>query len=126
MSAIKSKGTSPEAKLAALIKELLPRRKIVSQPPLPGKPDYYLPGLRLALFSDGCFWHGCPTHGRIPDDNREYWKPKLARNRERDLRALRELRGVGIYPVRVWEHDLKGDMLAARRRLRSILKRLSA
>ncbi|MGH7776288.1 MAG: very short patch repair endonuclease [Candidatus Dormibacterales bacterium] len=88
MAAIRSSGTSPEARLLAAVKLAVPRRKIGERlPELPGKPDFYLAGLRPAIFADGCFWHGCPDHGRTPDDNRSYWEPKLARNRVRDREA---------------------------------------
>lgn len=119
MSAIRSGGTRPERMLGELLRETFPRRKIVERSAdLPGKPDFYLPGLRLAIFADGCFWHGCPAHGRTPGDNATYWGPKLARNKQRDRDATRRLRQSGIAAVRVWEHDLKGDGAAARRRLR--------
>jgi DNA mismatch endonuclease (patch repair protein) len=122
MSAIRSSGTKPEQRLGVLIKEVFPRRRVVEQATdLPGRPDYYLPGLKLALFADGCFWHGCPKHGRSPKDNAEFWGPKLARNRERDRIARRELRLRGIRVVRVWEHDLHVRTLpAARRKLRRV------
>jgi DNA mismatch endonuclease (patch repair protein) len=119
MSAIRSAGTKPERILGEILRETFPRRKIVERPVhLPGKPDYYLPGLRLAIFADGCFWHGCPAHGRTPGDNAHYWGPKLARNRQRDRLAVRTLRASGIVAVRIWEHDLKGSGAAARRKLR--------
>lgn len=119
MSAIRSGGTRPERVLGDLLRQTFPRRKIVERPAhLPGKPDYYLPGLRLAIFADGCFWHGCPKHGRTPGDNAAYWGPKLERNRKRDREATRSLRELGICSVRIWEHDLKGQALAAERKLR--------
>lgn len=119
MSAIRSGGTKPERVLGELLRQTYPRRKIVERPThLPGKPDYFLPGLRLAVFADGCFWHGCPVHGRQPDDNAAYWGPKLARNKARDRQATSELRRIGVGSVRIWEHDLKGDAAAARRKLR--------
>lgn len=124
MSAIRSSGTKPEQRLGALIREVFPRRRVVVAPrDLPGKPDYYLPGLSVAIFADGCFWHGCPEHGRSPGDNAEYWGPKLERNKERDRTANRELRSRGIRVIRVWEHDLRVRSLpAARRKLRRIAR----
>src|SRR5438034_11613724 len=102
MAAIRSSGTAPERKVAELLKEVFPRRKVIERPDLPGRPDFYLPGFRIAVMVDGCFWHGCPRHGRVPDDNRTYWEPKLARNRMRDKTADRELRRLGIRPLRIW------------------------
>src|SRR4051812_16232274 len=45
---------------------------------LPGTPDIVLPGVRLAIFVDGCFWHACPDHGVVPKNNRQWWQEKLA------------------------------------------------
>lgn len=113
MAAIRSTGTKPEERLGFLLKSMFPRHKIVGHPTAMGKPDYLIPSLRLMVFADGCYWHGCPKHGRVPEDNRDYWAPKLERNRKRDRRVTRELRGQGYVVVRVWDHDLKGDMNAA-------------
>ena len=83
--------------------------------PLPGKPDFVFRTEKLAIFVDGCFWHGCPKHGRNPDSNPEYWVPKLARNRARDRAVTRELRRLGWTVVRFWEHDLRfADRVVAR------------
>jgi DNA mismatch endonuclease (patch repair protein) len=60
---------------------------------------------RIALFVDGCFWHGCPTHGSNPKSNSSYWQPKLRRNRDRDAATDHALRVDGWEVVRVWEHD---------------------
>jgi DNA mismatch endonuclease (patch repair protein) len=117
MSAIRSRGTRPEERLGELLRKTLPRRRVVEHPDLPGKPDYYLPGLKLAIFADGCFWHGCPKHGHVPEDNRGYWEPKLTRNRARDRAAVRQLRRQGIRALRVWEHDLRKETGPARRHL---------
>jgi len=74
---------------------------------LPGRPDYYLPGFRLAIFADGCFWHSCPVHGRLPEDNRDYWQSKLSRTVARDREVAIELREMGVRSIRLWEHDLR-------------------
>lgn len=114
MAAIRSSGTSPERRLAVALKTLFPRRRIVERSrELPGRPDFYLPGLRLAIFADGCFWHCCPEHGRVPGDNRDYWGPKLARNAARDREAVTALRRLGIRPVRLWEHELRIKTIGA-------------
>jgi len=71
-----------------------------------GKPDFLFRRNRLAIFLDGCFWHGCPKHCNIPARNREFWKKKFASNMARDRRVNRELRQLGWRVVRIWEHDL--------------------
>ena len=60
---------------------------------------------RIAVFIDGCFWHGCPQHGRKPRVNRPYWDAKLARNVERDDRNDQLLRAEGWKVLRYWEHE---------------------
>jgi DNA mismatch endonuclease, patch repair protein len=74
--------------------------------PIFGKPDFIFPAAKLAVFVDGCFWHGCPRCYRRPESNRKFWDAKVARNRERDREVSRELRRLGWRVVRVWEHDL--------------------
>jgi DNA mismatch endonuclease, patch repair protein len=69
-------------------------------------PDFYFPKERFALFVDGCFWHGCPICGHIPKKNAEFWKAKLARNRERDHDNKVSLEGHGIIVLRFLEHEL--------------------
>jgi DNA mismatch endonuclease (patch repair protein) len=71
-----------------------------------GKPDFLFRRNRLALFVDGCFWHGCPKHCKIPAGNRRFWKKKFAANKARDRRVNRELHKLGWRVVRIWEHDL--------------------
>ena len=72
-----------------------------------GKPDFIFRKSRLAVFVDGCFWHGCPRHCKIPATNRPFWKKKLAANRTRDRRVNRTLRKEGWHVVRIWEHELQ-------------------
>jgi DNA mismatch endonuclease (patch repair protein) len=74
---------------------------------LAGKPDFTFRTQRVALFVDGCFWHGCPKHLRMPASNRGYWRAKIARNRVRDKAIMRELRKSGWRALRVWEHELR-------------------
>lgn len=64
---------------------------------------------RLAVFIDGCFWHGCPEHGSVPVTHADYWGPKLARNAERDreTRAIAEAEGWRV--LRIWEHVQPDD-----------------
>lgn len=68
------------------------------------RPDLVFPSPRVAVFVDGCFWHGCPSHGHLPASNTTYWKAKLRRNRERDKRQTRALQGEGWKVIRMWEH----------------------
>lgn len=71
-----------------------------------GSPDFVFPSQRVALFVDGCFWHGCPIHGSMPQSNRKFWKAKLTRNKKRDCIVNSRLRKVGWTVIRIWQHDL--------------------
>jgi DNA mismatch endonuclease, patch repair protein len=80
--------------------------------PVPGlrcKPDIVFPRDRVAVFVDGCFWHGCPLHGRRPSTNAAYWATKIERNVARDQANSDVLRGDGWRVVRVWEHEALVD-----------------
>jgi DNA mismatch endonuclease (patch repair protein) len=75
---------------------------------LPGRVvriDVAFPRARLAVFIDGCFWHACPVHGNQPKANSDYWRPKLARNVERDRAVDAALARVGWRVLRAWEHE---------------------
>lgn len=118
MSRVRSTGNaSTEQRFVKLLrKEKITgwRRKY----PLFGKPDLVFPKARLAVFLDGCFWHGCPRHFRMPATRTEYWEAKIERNMRRDRRVARELRARGWRVVRVWEHEIK---TSARRKLNRIV-----
>lgn len=73
---------------------------------LPGSPDFIFRRQRLAVFVDGCFWHGCPQHCRMPRGNRRYWDQKIAGNKMRDRLVTRTLRRAGWRVLRIWEHEL--------------------
>lgn len=78
---------------------------------IPGKPDFYFTAERVAIFVDGCFWHGCPLcRRRTPSNRRAFWRRKITENRLRDGRTTRKLRGMGIHVTRIWEHALRGPM----------------
>lgn len=72
---------------------------------VPGRPDIAWPRIRLAIFLDGCFWHGCPWHFRTPKTNRAFWMNKIKTNKERDKKVDRELRKLGWLVIRFWEHE---------------------
>jgi DNA mismatch endonuclease (patch repair protein) len=109
MRAIRSSGNkTTEMRLVGLLRanQLRGWRRHPSRR-LPGKPDLLFTTDRVAVFVDGCFWHGCPKCGHIPKTNRAYWKAKIARNRDRDALMSRALRATGLRVVRLRECDLK-------------------
>ncbi len=106
MSRIRGSGNK-ETELALM--KLLRRHHITGwcrHQPVFGKPDFIFREARLAVFVDGCFWHGCPKHCKTPAGNRQFWKKKLAANKARDRRVNHVLRKDGWRVVRIWEHDL--------------------
>jgi G:T-mismatch repair DNA endonuclease (very short patch repair protein) len=70
------------------------------------RPDFVFLKSRMAIFVDGCFWHGCPKHATKPRNNAAFWKKKLAGNKTRDRMVNRALRRAGWKVVRIWEHAL--------------------
>ena len=109
------------------VEEVLKEREIAGwtkhSRDVPGTPDFYFPGYRLALFVHGCFWHVCPRcNRRVPGTRRTFWAKKLDDNRRRDQRVRRELWKKGYHVVRIWEHQLRGDAWV--RRLESKMRQL--
>ena len=88
--------------------------------PLAGKPDFIFRAAKVAVFVDGCFWHGCPRHGRTPKTRVAFWTAKLARNAQRDREVGRAIRERGWRVLRIWEHEL------AQRNVTQLLKRIRA
>lgn len=76
---------------------------------LVGKPDFFFRKKGIAVFVDGCFWHGCPKCGHYPKTRSSFWKAKILRNKERDKSNRRKLRRKGIKVVSIWEHSLKNE-----------------
>ncbi len=60
---------------------------------------------KVAVFVDGCFWHGCPKHRGVPASNQDWWQEKLAKNAARDAETDEHLRHLGWQVVRLWEHE---------------------
>jgi DNA mismatch endonuclease (patch repair protein) len=84
-----------------------------------GSPDFVVPMKRVAVFVDGCFWHGHPQKCRVPKTNRAYWLKKIARNVARDKVVTRTLKKKGWRVVRIWEDSVRKASTVVR--LRSAL-----
>jgi DNA mismatch endonuclease (patch repair protein) len=116
MRAVKSRDTSPERAVRALLTAAGYRYRLHADA-LPGAPDIVFPGRRAAIFVHGCFWHGhdCKRGARAPRANAEYWRTKIAANRARDIKTLAGLGELGWRALIVWECELKdGAALATR------------
>ena len=101
------RDTGPEL---ALRRELHRRGlRYLVDAPVPGLPrrrvDVLFRRERVAVFVDGCFWHGCPEHGTSPTANAEWWRSKIDANRERDRDTDERLAELGWLPIRCWEHE---------------------
>lgn len=79
------------------------------------RPDFIFRRGKLAIFVDGCFWHGCPLHSKLPTTNAEFWANKISGNIERDKRATKALQSAGWQVIRLWEHELTSPDDVARR-----------
>ena len=117
---MKRRDTKPELRLRS---ELHRRgfRFFVDRAPMQGvrrRADLVFPRRRVAVYVDGCFWHGCPLHGTWPKNNADWWRRKIQRNQERDLDTDQRLQDAGWIVVRVWEHE--GAMGAADRVVRAL------
>ena|ERR1017187_571113 len=87
------------------------------------RPDFVFPKHKLAVFVDGCFWHGCPKHRTQPKGNAAFWRKKFSRNQARDRRVTRTLRSANWNVLRIWEHELarKNELRLLRRIQRALI-----
>ena len=115
MSRIRGKGNkSTELVLVKLFREYRItgwRRHL----PLPGRPDFCFVRQKVAVFVDGCFWHGCPKCYTRPKTNKQFWDEKRAANRARDRRVGKELKARGFQVIRIYEHELRTPAKVLRR-----------
>lgn len=109
MRRVKSRDTTPERRVRAMLRALGEPGYRLNRSDLPGKPDIAYLGRRRAIFVHGCFWHGhdCKRGARAPKNNAAYWAAKIARNRERDVAHEQDLVTMGWRVLTVWECELK-------------------
>ncbi|WP_083733805.1 very short patch repair endonuclease [Actinomadura sp. CNU-125] len=103
----RNRDTSPELALRSLVHAAGLRYRVAAKP-LPGMrrtADMVFRPTRVAVFVDGCFWHGCPQHFVLPKTNPEYWRGKIGRNMERDRDTDKRLAEAGWLVLRFWEHE---------------------
>jgi DNA mismatch endonuclease, patch repair protein len=117
----RSRDTRPELALRSAVHSLGLRYR-VSAKPLAGlrrTADLVFPGAKVAVFLDGCFWHGCPEHHTVASANAKFWADKVSGNRARDRDTDARLEAAGWISVRVWEHE---DPAAAAQRVREVVR----
>ena len=108
MRAIRSKGMLPELAVRQLVYKLGYRFRL-HRKDLPGKPDLVFASRRKVIFVHGCFWHSHKCkRGHVPKSNRNYWIPKLHRNKLRDGQSIKNLKAIGWKSLVIWECEVKG------------------
>lgn len=107
MQAAKPKDTAPEKAIRSAIHRRGLRYRVDAKPlrDLNRRADIIFRSVKVVVFVDGCFWHGCPIHGTLAKANAEFWRVKIKRNQERDIDTMRLLENAGWKVIRVWEHD---------------------
>ena len=107
MSRVARRDTRPELALRREIYGRGMRYRVDAAPVsnMRGRADVLFRSARVAVYVDGCFWHGCSEHGVLPKRNREWWRAKLQATRRRDRATERELRSLGWAVLRIWEHE---------------------
>ena len=119
MRAVKGKGTSLERKLWSMLAGMKLKGWRKNASCVPGTPDVAFIDNKIALFVDGCFWHGCPICNRpMPENNAQYWINKIKRNVERDEEVNDQLNDLGWKVFRIWEHELKDASLREQKKIR--------
>lgn len=113
LSGRKKMNTMPEVELRKALHAAGARFRLHRQLAKGCTPDLVLPSRRLAIFVDGCFWHGCPLHGRKTPwtgPNADLWRLKMQRNAERDQRSTQLAEAEGWEVMRLWECDVRDDI----------------
>jgi len=107
MQAAKPRDTAPELVIRRRLHEMGLRYRLDARPvrDLNRRADILFRAAMVAVFVDGCFWHGCPIHGTQAKANSAFWRNKIRRNKERDSDTTWQLRKAGWKVIRVWEHQ---------------------
>ena len=107
MQATRQRDTRAEVELRSTLHRLGLRFRVDARPlqSAPRRADIVFGPAKVAIFVDGCFWHGCPLHGTWPKANAEFWQRKIEANRCRDADTDRALAAAGWRVIRVWEHE---------------------
>jgi DNA mismatch endonuclease (patch repair protein) len=122
MRAVKSRDTSPELNVRALLRAIAPGYRLYRKD-VPGNPDIAYIGRKQAIFVHGCFWHGhdCARGARMPKANADYWRVKIAKNVARDAAHREKLAALGWQALVIWECELK-NVEAVAEKLRDFLR----
>lgn len=121
MQSNKSRDTKPELALRSAVHALGLRYRVDARPlkALRRRADLVFPRAKVAVFLDGCFWHGCPVHHTVAAANASFWAEKVSTNRARDSDTDAKLAEAGWVSMRVWEHE---DPVEAAERVRAVVR----
>lgn len=124
MASVRSKGSrSTEQRFQSLLEEAFIKGWRANPDGVRGNPDFVFDDAKVAIFIDGCFWHGCQTHCRMPANNADYWVKKIDRNISRDKEVNKLARQAGWKVLRFWEHAVKDKPNLVIKKLWHTLKR---
>jgi DNA mismatch endonuclease (patch repair protein) len=124
MQGNRRRDTKPEMAVRRAVHALGLRYRVDTRPlpDLNRRADLVFTRAKVAVFVDGCYWHGCPEHGTTAKTNATYWGPKIRRNRDRDGETDHLLVEAGWVSMRIWEHE---DALEAAERIASVVRAVS-
>jgi DNA mismatch endonuclease, patch repair protein len=122
MQAAKPRDTAPERALRSALYEKGLRYRVDVKPikELNRRADIVFRSAKVAVFVDGCFWHGCPIHGTQAKANAGFWRRKIKQNQERDADTTKCLKRAGWKVMRVWEHE---DSVKAAEKIHAIIRK---
>lgn len=124
MQSNRGRDTSPELAVRRRLHALGLRYRVSVRPikNVRRTADILFPRAQVAVFIDGCFWHGCAEHYQAPARNAEFWLAKRIRNQERDADTDRTLEAHGWRPLRIWEHEVRADPDAVAARIAGLVR----
>ncbi len=122
MRSNKGRDTGPELTVRRMLREMGYPGYRTNWKKAPGRPDISYPGKKVAIFVNGCFWHRCPYCDLpLPKSHTDFWIQKFERNKERDVRKLKELESLGWITITIWECELKKDPESTVKRITDVL-----
>ncbi len=121
MSRVRNRDTAPEVRLRRALWSTGMRYRL-GRTIERARPDLVFPGPRVAVFIDGCFWHGCPRHYSAPVSNADFWRRKVERNQERDSVTTLRLSEAGWSVLRFWECSVEQDLTRVVVEIRTVVR----
>ncbi|MCS6956550.1 MAG: very short patch repair endonuclease [Patescibacteria group bacterium] len=124
MSKIRSLNTKIEKAFRSLLYKNGYFKYTINNKKITGNPDIFFPKKKLAIFIDGCFWHGCKKCFKKPKSNLEYWHKKISRNLLRDKEINKKLKKEKIKFLRFWGHEIKNNLLSCFKKFKNTYEKI--